>query len=226
AAKHVLMCIANQTNQDPYNPSQHIAFMSIDYLVWATGQNRKTVIANMKLLQEWGLIEDTGRRIGRTRQIPVYRVNCGPDLFHEQSRNRNRSKIGSLPAPPLPKPEDEKGPKTGTVPKSEQSQIPPERVPILGHGTKSISLGGDARAPAREDDGEHLSPEEISALIAPFDIPEGVDPEMFARFVKHREEKRLPLTGQTWFLVLGDLRRLIKMGADVNLALKEAIRRG
>lgn len=225
-AKHVLTIIGNQASEDPRHPGQQVAFPSVEYLVWATGQNRKTVLANIKRLVQWRLIEDTGRRLGRTKQVVIYRVNCGPDLFHEQSRNRNRSDIGTVPVKPPPQWREGKSTEIGTVPKSEQYRNQPERVPILGHGTKSIAFGGEARAEAREADSGELTADQVAQLVEPFDLPEGIDPAVFARFVKHREEKRLPLSGQTWFMVRGDLVAMRKAGADPNQALKDAITRG
>lgn len=214
AAKHVLTIIANQANVDPENAMQQIAFMSIDYLVWATGQNRKTVIANIQLLQEWGLIEDTGRRVGRTRQIPIYRVACGPDLFHEQSRKRNSSQ-------------------TGTVPESEQFRrspetVPnfPETVPISGHGTKSnkSNRGGSARV---REDLDRLNPFERD-LISPYldTLPEAIATDVFVAFVKHRRVKGATLSISAWQQLLGQLRALAAEGVDLNESLRQTMALG
>ena len=48
---------------------------SIEHLCEITGQNRKTIIANVAELEASGLIADTGDRVGRTRQIKVYQAN-------------------------------------------------------------------------------------------------------------------------------------------------------
>jgi hypothetical protein len=50
-------------------------FPSVGYLVAVTGQNRKTIIANLDKLERWGLLSDTGRRMGVTRQVIVYRLH-------------------------------------------------------------------------------------------------------------------------------------------------------
>lgn len=91
AAKFVLVVMADQTTSD-------LAFMSLAQLCESTSQDRKTVIANLKRLVEWGLIEDTGERRGRTGQIPVYRLKMGAGLFDNA---------------PFPK-----GTENGTVPKT------------------------------------------------------------------------------------------------------------
>ncbi|MFA7604459.1 MAG: helix-turn-helix domain-containing protein [Novosphingobium sp.] len=61
-AKFVLVVIANCANGDEF-----IAWPSTEYLVEATGQDRKTVLANMRRLREAGYIEDTGERAGSGR---------------------------------------------------------------------------------------------------------------------------------------------------------------
>lgn len=91
SAKFVLVVLANCASAERAH-----AWPSVAYLASATGQDRKTVLANLQRLQSWGLIEDTGKRVGDTKQIVVYKLICGPDLFAEAAG--------------------------GTVPKTEQSQ--------------------------------------------------------------------------------------------------------
>src|SRR5262249_14297348 len=67
-------------------------------LVDATGQDRKTIIANIGRLREWGLITDTGERRGVTKQIVVYKLR-GPDMLGEQTQKRNSPRKGSVPFP-------------------------------------------------------------------------------------------------------------------------------
>lgn len=97
STKFVLVVLANCASAD-----SGLAWPSVAYLSSATGQDRKTVVMNLQRLQEWGLIEDTGKRAGTTKQIVMYRLICGPDLFvGEEKRN---------------------GSENGTVPKTEQSR--------------------------------------------------------------------------------------------------------
>jgi hypothetical protein len=92
SAKFVLVVLANQANDET-----GLAFPSIAYLAEATGQDRKTVIGNIAKLIDWGLIEDSGQRVGATKQVIVYRLLKSADLFAEQSQKRNSSKIGTVP---------------------------------------------------------------------------------------------------------------------------------
>lgn len=107
SAKFVLVVLANCAGAEKAH-----AWPSVAYLCASTGQDRKTVMANLQRLQEWGMIEDTGKRVGDTKQIVVYKLICGPDLF-------------------TPPEEDGNSPKNGTVPKTEQSQKrnSPEKAP-------------------------------------------------------------------------------------------------
>lgn len=91
-AKFVLVVLANCAHGESM-----VAFPSIAYLVTATGQDRKTVLANLRRLMESGLITDTGERRGATKQVIVYQLNkthCAPV---EQSQKRNGSKNGTVP---------------------------------------------------------------------------------------------------------------------------------
>lgn len=67
---------------------------SIAHLCEITGQDRKTVIANIAELEKRGLISDTGERCGTTKQIKVYRAECGMVPETEQYHKRNSTEGG------------------------------------------------------------------------------------------------------------------------------------
>lgn len=95
SAKFVLVMLANLAAPD--RRGAVVAWPSIKYLTQTTGLDRKTVQASLLLLREVGLIEDGGERVGRTGSVIVYRLNCDPDLFTEQSQKRSSSKNGAAP---------------------------------------------------------------------------------------------------------------------------------
>jgi len=64
---------------------------SIAHISEITGQNRKTVIANIAALEAKGLIVATGEKSGRTNQINVYEARLGTVPKTEQSQKRNSS---------------------------------------------------------------------------------------------------------------------------------------
>lgn len=106
SAKFVLVVMSDQVTTD-------LCFMTCATIAARTCQDRKTVLTNLARLQEWGLIEDTGERRGRTGSVPVYRLRIGEDLF-DNAPHPSDTKSGT-------------GTKTGTA---------SEAVPILdGSGT-------------------------------------------------------------------------------------------
>ena len=66
-------------------------FPSIEHLTEITGQDRKTIIANIAKLEAAGLIRDTGERGGRTKQIKVYEAAIETVPKTEQLQKRNSS---------------------------------------------------------------------------------------------------------------------------------------
>ena len=58
-----------------HNEETGCAFPSITWLCEFSSLNRKTVIASVARLEKAGCLEDTGQRMGRTKQLKVYRLN-------------------------------------------------------------------------------------------------------------------------------------------------------
>lgn len=161
SAKFVLVVLANCASADT-----GVAFPSIAYLVESTGQDRKTVAANLKRLIELGLIEDTGERAGRTRQIVIYRLGLGSSPLERTPKTEPLHGQESIPNPGVFQGAEnpaESSPKTeqyqkrnSTVFPSKEAQFSPERGPKTVHGTvnnhqepSSLSRA-DADACARE----------------------------------------------------------------------------
>lgn len=85
SAKFVLVALADVANQDG------LAFPSVANLADRTSQDRKTVIVALGRLEEIGVIIDTGRRVGRTGQVKVYR------LQDKSTKNGINTEIGTVP---------------------------------------------------------------------------------------------------------------------------------
>lgn len=66
-------------------------FPSLVHLCQITGQDRKTIIANIGKLIEGGWIVETGERVGSTGQIKVYQAAIGTVPETEPSQKRNSS---------------------------------------------------------------------------------------------------------------------------------------
>lgn len=90
SAKFVLVVMSN------YAGSNGECFTSIAKIASETGLDDRTVRKNLRLLAKEGMIVDTGRRIGRTKQIPVY-------VLSSYAAWLNPPKNGSLPSSNPPK---------------------------------------------------------------------------------------------------------------------------
>lgn len=88
--KAVLYCLANYANEAGE------AYPSVDRIVSETELNRKTVLDAMRELAEQGILEDTGRRVGQTNGIRVWRLKLDSEAVPktEQSQKRNGTENG------------------------------------------------------------------------------------------------------------------------------------
>lgn len=66
-------------------------YPSVAHIAEITGQNRKTIIANIAELERLGFVSDTGERMGATKQIKVYQASLGIVPKAELSQKRNSS---------------------------------------------------------------------------------------------------------------------------------------
>lgn len=108
AEKFILVAMAKRAGNDLAEYYQSIASLCEE-----TALNRKTAIKSLKALCESGLISDTGKRVGDTKQVVVYQIN---GIF-EMINNSKSDDLNST--------------KSGTVPESEQFQLFAETVPNL-----------------------------------------------------------------------------------------------
>ena len=103
--KAVLVSMADRAGE------RHHAYPSLERLEFDTELNRKTIIKALDRLEADGFIRDTGKRIGRTGNVKVYKllgvVGRDEEVLKE-SQNRNGSKSGTVPEL------DENGPNSGT----------------------------------------------------------------------------------------------------------------
>ncbi|MFY2088370.1 helix-turn-helix domain-containing protein [Achromobacter xylosoxidans] len=124
-AKFILVVLAHHVNAAA-RPWQ--AFASVTLLAQETGQNRKTVLENLKRLVDFGYLADSGERVGATGRIPVWNLteaqNGTKTGTIEQSQNWDHSTVPD--SGPLNGTETgtitSNSPETGTVTPSQQSQ--------------------------------------------------------------------------------------------------------
>jgi hypothetical protein len=73
--KFVLVALADAAND------HGVCYPSIAHIIAKTSLDRKTVIESLAYLHEKGLISKTGEMTGRTKQIPVLRMEFGKDTI-------------------------------------------------------------------------------------------------------------------------------------------------
>jgi hypothetical protein len=73
-----------------------MAYPSVDRIVAETELNRKTVLACLQDLADQGVIEDTGRRVGQTNGIRIWRLCTATEAVPktEQYQKRNGTENG------------------------------------------------------------------------------------------------------------------------------------
>jgi Helix-turn-helix domain len=120
STKFVLVALANCANTESSE-----AYPSVKYLSDATAQDRKTVLTNLKRLIDSGHITDSGKRVGSTGQIIVYRINSTFNGIVKECQKRNSTENGTVP----------KFPHNSTEIPSKEYRFSHETVPKTGHGT-------------------------------------------------------------------------------------------
>lgn len=118
-AKFILVVLAHYAHgkQAPWS-----AFASTTLIAQQTGQDRKTVLANLRRLIDAGFLVDSGERAGATKSVVVFRL-CEPASGTNSGTASDQQSGTEIGTPP----DDFEGssPKTGTA--------YPEAVPNLGH---------------------------------------------------------------------------------------------
>jgi len=78
-----------------------MAYPSVDRIVAETELNRKTVLACLQDLADQGVIEDTGRRVGQTNGIRIWRLctttEAVPKTEQYQKRNGTENGLEAVP---------------------------------------------------------------------------------------------------------------------------------
>ncbi|MDC4638802.1 helix-turn-helix domain-containing protein [Acinetobacter baumannii] len=122
----VLLSLADRAGED------HCCYPSVSRLSKDTGMDRKTIFKVIAELIEDGLIEDSGKREGSTKQVIVYRLKGvtgreeAGEIKNKQYQKRDSSK------------DENNSTKNGTVPKTEQYHFSGQRVPFFrGNSTKN-----------------------------------------------------------------------------------------
>jgi len=112
--KFVLVALADCSDD------RGICWPSIDHIAEVTCQDRKTVIKSLDELEARGWLTDTGKRMGRTNQVKVYRIDaylnaadtktCGKSAENGTVGKEYRSSAETVPFFPVKSTENGKSP--------------------------------------------------------------------------------------------------------------------
>jgi len=138
-AKHVLRELADRAGAD------NTCWPSVETISRDTEQNRKTVIDNLKYLQEKGFIVDTGDRKGHTGKVVVYRlIGVQEGLSGDRpSSTRNSSKTGTVKKPSTAnnkQSQKRNSTENGTVPKTDVNSPENGTLNSPKNGTQNLSV--------------------------------------------------------------------------------------
>lgn len=210
SAKFVLVVMAHHADKETWE-----SFPSSASIAKSTGQDRKTVIANITRLRELGFIVDTEKRVGDTKQIPVYLLNStknGPvkedsaeadgnsnsseNGILKQSQKRNSSENGTVPNFPG---NSTVFPANSTVFPGKQSQKRDTE-----RSSKDQNKSGNIKPPVTE-------------------IPDWVPMDAWKAFVEMRQRIKKPMTEYAKKLALKELQDLVDNGQDAEKVINQSV---
>lgn len=199
SAKFVLVVMADAANNEGC-----CAFVSVAYIAEASGQDRKTVLANMRRLQDLGYISDTGKRIGKTGQVIVYRLNKGlndtENGTFKESQNRNSTENGTVPVLDG----------NSTVFPAKESRF-----------SREESQKRDTE-PFLTDKSNRKSNRKEAPAVA-VDLPDWLPVDVWTDWVEHRKSIRKPMTQKAAELSIGQLADLRAQGFAPKAVIENAI---
>ena len=190
--KLVLLALADRADCD------HCCFPSKALLVADTGMDVKTIWQALKELAELGLITDTGRRAGQTKQVTVWRLN-GVESRHKDS------------------------PDNGTLPKTEGFRFSSESIPktdrkaFRKRNTESTSESTKNLKPPFPLSRPRFDP---LAIV----LPDCLSIDQWRRWVEYRRSIKKPITLSTADAQLRQLVDWHRAGHDPNEILATSIR--
>lgn len=190
------------------------AFPSVKYLEEVTGQNRKTLLLGLESLAILGLIRDTGRRMGQTKQVIVYQLN--PATGAEMAKS---PEVGTVSKPAGKSPNSSRN-----SPNSSAKSPNFTREESQSWDTEqSLTIKNrEAHTPRErgECEGSQLTAEEVNRELDPLGtLPAWIDRTVLALFVRHRRQYNKPVSPGGWLQIRNELAKLHAAGHDPNQSL-------
>lgn len=197
----------------------------------------------MKHLLDAGYIEDTGEKVGQTKQIAVYLLKT-PEIGTVKGDEEEPS-ISRETVPDFPGIDETKSTENGTVKESQkrnstengtvpdfpsnstvfpakQYQISRETVPKTGHGTSKEPV----MEPVKEPVIKKRASRSQSFDAGHIDLPDWLPIETWQMWVRNRKEAKKPITQDAAKLQLRNLGKYREAGQDPVEVIENAIANG
>lgn len=126
--------------------ANHCAHPSVEWICNFSDLDRKTVIGAIARLQEKDFIQDTGRRVGRTGKVKVYRLGAGRAADPET----NNTESGTVP-------KTEQFQKRNSSAFSAKQSQKRDSEPVLEHNTPPSPPPGGSASDAKRDRGTRIA---------------------------------------------------------------------
>ena len=203
SAKFVLVAMANLAGEDM------TCWPSMQYLVKATSQDRKTVLEGIKRLRQGGFLVDTGERKGTTKSVVVYRLSS-PEIGTAPVIKPGLDDVGELSTSST---------ENGAAPNSEAVPNFPGSSPVFPAKQSQISLEAVPKTGHRTTKDTSRTPKDTSEEKRPPVGPLGdLDPKLVADYLLVRKAKKAgPLTDTA---VAGLRREARKAGITCEQAVR------
>lgn len=195
SVKFVLVTLADMAQSDE-------AYAAIATVAEKTGQDRKTVIAALKKLEEMGHIADTGKRIGRTGQIPVYKLNLTGVKSTENGTVKPEETVPFFPD-------------NSTVFPSKSTVFPSNSTE---NGTRNHKEPLLTVIEPKKDIGAKKEKKEA------FVLPDWIPLDAWNGYLDMRKKKKKPPTDYARDLLIKELEKLQNEGHDLTKVLNNSIK--
>lgn len=178
STKLVLLCFAEH-----YNDEREATWPSSPAVSEATGLDRKTIVSCLSELREKGLIEDSGERVGKTKQVVVYRLPGVPEFRNsvreaankqarywgsydqgEQAQKRNSTENGTVPVFPSNRP-------VFPAKQAQKRATEPLKEPLREPVTCEHAENGGSSAPHSVENRTPADPDQVSPRPKTPDCP-------------------------------------------------------
>lgn len=224
SAKFVLVVMAHKAHSATWE-----SYLTVKSIAGKTGQDRKTVIANIARLVELGFLIDTKRRVGETGQIPVYQLNGTENgtLSEDESGGdegdggeKNSTEFGT--AKDSRKRDSSQNSNSTVFPgnstvfpskesqfSAKESQFSLETVPKTGHERELLR-------------NKNTTKNKNNKPAAQIELPDWMPVDAWNGFIEMRNTIKKPMTDHAMKLAIEKLKKFLDAGQDIEAVLNNS----